>query len=196
MIVHKTDVTREEVIRAYARYDLRKKQRAHLVSTSAFDAWKSDDPDEIERHLEAAGLKARVLAAYLTWKFVKFSVADLLECAVVNHIFPNEPQAICRLVLRGKLAEWFPQGTPEWWRQLGGGSEPDVDAILIVRPAVATERPAKWYLEDGSGRGLALVQRALRYGELDRTAWAYVGDTPDEGSRFMREHRELKDVRL
>ncbi|HLW88420.1 MAG TPA: hypothetical protein VKR57_07980 [Terriglobales bacterium] len=55
-----------------------------------------------------------------------------------------------------------------------------------------SERPAKWYLEDGSGRGLALLQRILRYSEFGRTAWAYIGHEPDERSTFIKSHPELK----
>jgi len=53
--------------------------------------------------------KRGVLAAYLTWNLKKFTIAELLQCAVVDHIFPREPQAICQLALRGNLAEWLPE---------------------------------------------------------------------------------------
>jgi hypothetical protein len=56
------------------------------------------------------GLKDGALAAYRLWKLVEVNVADLLECAVVNHIFPRKHQALGQLVLPGKLAEWLPTG--------------------------------------------------------------------------------------
>ncbi len=62
---------------------------------------------------------------------------------------------------------------------------------LILRPAIATERPAKWYIEDGSGRILALLQRMLIHQEFWRIAWAYIGTIPDDGSHFIQEHPEL-----
>jgi hypothetical protein len=189
MRVKRDDVTREEVIRFYATYDRRKKGQPPV---SDIDAWPWADPDGIDRQLAHSGLKKGVLAAYRTWRLVEFSVADLLECAVVNHIFPGEPQALGQLVLRGNLVEWFPIGAPEWWRLLGNGSELDVESALIVRPALKSEAPAKWYLEDGSGRALALLQRILRYGEAGRTAWAYLGHEPDEHSAFIKSHPELK----
>lgn len=139
-----------------------------------------------------AGLKKGVAAAYRTWALATLGISDLLDCAVVNQIFPGEPQALGQLVLRGKLAEWLPKGAPSWWRLLANGSDLDAEAALILRPALKGEAPAKWYLEDGSGRALALVQRILRYGEMSRTAWAYVGGTPDEGSAFIRSHSELR----
>jgi hypothetical protein len=189
MRVERDNVTREEVIRFYAAYDRRKKGQPPL---SDLNAWPWDDPDGIERKLADSRLKVDVLAAYRTWRLVKFSVADLLECAIVNHIFPREPQALGQLILLGRLAEWLPIGNPEWWQLIGNGSELDVDSALIVRPALKSEGPAKWYLEDGSGRALALLQRILRYGEVGRTAWAYLGQEPDENSAFIKSHLELK----
>jgi hypothetical protein len=191
VIVERVDVTREEVIRSYATYDLRKKRGKSLISDSDFAEWPWDDPDGIDGKLAENGLKEGVLAAYLTWRLVKLSIADLLECAVVNRIFPGEPRALGQLLLRGRLAEWFPIGTPRWWRQLANGSDFDEESALIVRPALKCEAPARWYLEDGSGRALALLQRILRYGETERTARAYVGYVADERSTFIKDHREL-----
>jgi hypothetical protein len=189
MIIERHIVTREEVIRFYATYDRRKKGRSHLPD---LDAWPWGDPDGLDRKLADNGLKEGVLAAYRTWKFVKLGVADLLECAVVNTIFPRKPQALCQLMLLGKLAEWLPIGDPEWWRLMGNGSELGADSALIARPALRSEAPAKWYLEDGSGRALALLQRIVRYGEIGRTAWAYLGHEPDEQSAFIKSRPELK----
>jgi hypothetical protein len=71
-----------------------------------------------------------------------------------------------------------------------------VDSALIVRPSVRSEEPAKWYIEDGSGRALALLQRILRYGESGRTAWVYLGREPDERSTFIASRPELSGVGL
>jgi hypothetical protein len=188
--VEKVDIAREEVIRFYVNYDLRKKSRP-LVPDAEFLAWPWDDPEGLDQKLGDRQLKKGVLAAYRSWKLVRFDVANLLECAIVNHIFPGEPQALSELLLRGKLAEWLPLGAPEWWGQLGSGSEFDQDSALVVRPALNTEAPAKWYLEDGSGRALALLQRILRYGEINRTVRAYLGYVCDERSPFIKSQSEL-----
>jgi hypothetical protein len=74
----------------------------------------------------------------------------------------------------------------------GNGSELDAGSTLIVRPALSSEAPAKCYLEDGSSRALALLQRILRYGEVGRTGWAYLGYEPDERSAFIQSHPEFK----
>jgi hypothetical protein len=188
MTEHRTNVTREEVIRRYVAYDRGKKKQNSLD----MENWQWNDPDCIDLKLATNGLKKGVLAGYRTWKLVELSVADLLECAVVNHIFPGEPQTLSQLVLRGKLAEWLPTGNPEWWRLVGNGLDLGVESALIVREAVNNEAPAKWYVEDGSGRVLASLQRILRYGETRRTVWAYIGNEPDERSTFIKEHPELK----
>ena len=182
MKVQQTDITREEVIRFYAEYDRRKKGQAQVDFTS----WAWADPDRLDRKLKDVGLKDGVLAAYRAWDLATLGIPDLLECAVVNHIFPSEPQAVGQLVLRGKLADWLPKGAPSWWCSLANGLDLGREEALILRPALPSEAPANWYLEDGSGRALALVQRILRYGETSRIAWAYVGKTPDEHSRFIK----------
>jgi hypothetical protein len=173
----RNNVLREEVIRFYVEYDWRKKKGD--IPLPHMDEWPWKDPDGLDRKLEENGLKHGVLAGYRTWGLVEFGIADLLECAIVNSIFPGKPQTLGQLVLLGKLAEWLPIGAPEWWRQIGNGSDLDVESALVVRRAVKSEAPAKWYIEDGSGRALALLQRILRCGEIDRTAWAYFGHEPD-----------------
>lgn len=193
MRIGRNGVAREEVIRFYATYERRKKE--NKPPPSDIDAWPWNDPDGLDRKLRDSDLKEGVLAAYRLWRLGEFNVADLLECAVVNHIFPRKPQALGQLVLLGKLAEWLPTGAPEWWQLIGNGSQLDAESALIVRPALPSESPAKWYLEDGSGRALALLQRILRYGEVGRTAWAYLGYEPDERSAFIQSHPELKTSR-
>jgi hypothetical protein len=190
MRVAEESKTREEVIRFYAKYDRHKKGGQDLPSD--IDNWPWDNPEVLDRKLRENGLKDGVLAAYRTWQFVELTITDLLERAIVNSIFPGEPQAIGRLLLRGKLAEWFPIGAPHWWQLIGNGSSLDRESALIARPSVSSEAPAKWYIEDGSGRVLALLQRILRYGEIERTAWAYLGKEPDDRSTFIKSRPELK----
>jgi hypothetical protein len=67
---------------------------------------------------------------------------------------------------------------------------------MIIRPSVKSEAPAKWYIEDGSGRALALLQRVLRNGEMYRTSWSYVGLEPDMRSSFIASRPELWDTRI
>jgi hypothetical protein len=67
-------VTREEVIRAYAKYDRRKK--AESILPSDIDEWPWDDPGELDSKLRANGLKSGVLAAYRDLQLVEFSLPD------------------------------------------------------------------------------------------------------------------------
>ena len=190
MRVGRNGVAREEVIRFYATYERRKKE--NKPPPSDIDAWPWNDPDGLDRKLRDSDLKEGVLAAYRLWKFVEFKVADLLECAVVNHIFPRKPQAIGQLVLLGKLAEWLPTGAPEWWQLIGNGSQLDAGSALIVRPALSSEaRPS------GISRTAAAVLLHCSKGfyGTERSAeprWAYLGYEPDQRCAFIQSHPELK----
>lgn len=183
-----TGVSRKDVIAFYVEYDRRKKDQPSLLDLVA---WPWDDPEALDQKLRDDGKKAGVLPAYRSWWLVELDLSDLLDCAIVNHIFPGKPQALGRLVAQGLIETWSPRGRPEWWEALSAGSDLPREWALILRPAVSSERPAKWYLEDGSGRALALVQRMLRCGEPWRTACAYLGIVPDESSSFIRSRPEL-----
>jgi hypothetical protein len=189
MIVEREGVTREEVIRFYAAYDLRKKKG--MPPPSDVGDWPWDDAVGLDRKLRENGLKSGVLAAYRTWQLVKFDSSDLLDCAIVDNIFPGAPQALSELVSRGKVEVWSPHVDREWWGPIRDGKELGVDWALIARPSVMAERPAKRYLEDGSGRGLAFLQRILRCEEFGRTAFVYLGREPDERSSFIASRPEL-----
>jgi hypothetical protein len=181
-------VRRRDVITFYVHYDCHKKQRAPITS---LDTWPWDSPDGLDECLVSSRLKAGVLPAYRRWWLVELDLADLLECAIVNHILHEHPQALGQLVGRGVLETAVPPGNPEWWEPLSSGREFPREWALILRPAVSSERPAKWYLEDGSGRALALLRRVLVHQEPWRTVWAYLGVVPDERAAFMRTHPEL-----
>jgi len=185
----RSDVSREGLIRFYVAYDWGKKKQGPPPD---MDDWPWSDAHGLDQRLKSHGLKYGVPTAFLTWRLVRFGLMDLLQCAIVDQIFPTETRALGQIVLRGKLAEWIPSGTPAWWPLIGSGSELAKESALIMRPALPCETPAKWYVEDGSGRALALLQRMLRYGEIDRLAWAYVGLEPDEQSKFIQDHPQLK----
>lgn len=193
MKVIERNVAREDVLRFYVGYDRAKKGQLQLLS---LDGWDWSSVEALDRELQVNGLKSGVPAAYRTWALVEMSITDLLTCAIVNHIFPGQPQALGPLVLRGHVGEWSPVGNPAWWQPISSGtSSIPQEWSLLVRPAVRSETPAKWYVEDGSGRVLALLQRALGKGELARTAYAYVGTEPDQRSSFIRGRPELSGPR-
>lgn len=189
MRVIEEHVTRERVIRSYAEYDRRKKTKASLPPD--MDGWPWDDPVELDSRLRKEHLKDGVLAAYRNWELVEIGLTDFLECAIYNGIFPGQPQALCQLVLLGKVATWSPDRDTDWLNPIRAGAHFEAECPFILRPSVTTEAPATWYIEDGSGRALAFLQRVLGWGELDRTAWAYVGNEPDKRSDFIASRPEL-----
>lgn len=182
-------VTRERVIRSYANYDQRKKNRGVLPPD--IDEWPWDNPVQLDARLARNSLKSGVLSGYRDWQFVEVGLIDFLECAIFNGIFPGQPQALFLLVLLGKVAGWSPDRSTDCLNLIRSGGEHNAECPFILRPSVTSEAPAKWYVEDGSGRALASVQRALSYCELDRTAWAYVGIEPDMRSSFIASRPEL-----
>lgn len=190
MRIIKNRITRREVIQFYSNYDREKKGQTLI---NDFDSWDWDTPDEIDKKLRENGLKHGVLAAYSCWQFVQLDFNDLKECAIVNHIFKEEKsQCIGNLIQTGCIQPSKPNGNPNWWDPISSGSS-DIpeDWALILRPSVKREHPAKWYIEDGSGRATALVQRMLKHDEEFRTAFAYIGVIPDKQSEFIKKRPEL-----
>ncbi len=181
-------MSREEVVTFYAQYDRRKKTQ---LAPSDLPSWPWDDPAGLDAKLGQNGLKPGVLAAYKAWWLVDLSLADLLECAIVNHIFKGQPQSLSLLVLRGAIETWQPKGKPEWHEPLQRGDAFPHEWAIIIRPSVKSEHPAKWYVEDGAGRVLSLLQRMLGNAECWRVAYGYLGIIPDERSTFVRSRPDL-----
>ena len=186
--VIRRNISREEVIKFYAGYDRRKKGEH---TPSGFENWPWDDPDGLDKKLSQHGLKLGVLAAYKVWWFIELTYEDLLECAIFNGIFPDQPQVLSQLLTLNLIDRWSPDRESEWYSPLQRGQPFPPEWALILRPSVRSECPAKWYIDDGSGRALCLIQRLLRHNEHWRTAYAYLGVTPDERSGFIQEHPKL-----
>jgi hypothetical protein len=63
---------------------------------------------------------------------------------------------------------------------------------MLLRPAVSQEFPARWYIEDGSGRAVAFVANQHIFDPSHPLAIGYLGRKPDPQSTFMQEKfREL-----
>jgi hypothetical protein len=186
MKIIRSDVSREEVVHFYAAYDCRKKRQGIPDPT----CWPSGDPGQLDNMLLQHGLKHGVVAGYKLWWLAELEIADLLDCAIVNVSgFPG--QSLALLAQRGAVASWIPPGPTEWFDLLSQGGLFPPDWAMILRPSTLTERPAKWYIEDGSGRALCLLQRILRHSEYWRTAYGYIGIMPDEKSAFFSTRPEL-----
>jgi hypothetical protein len=77
---------------------------------------------------------------------------------------------------------------PSWYDHIKHGEVLDESAPFLLRPVVFGERPAKWYVEDGSGRAVTFVANAEAFAPLGTVAIGYLGTIPDPNSTFMRTH--------
>jgi len=185
------DVERRAVVEAYLAYDSAKKEYAR-PDTGGWD-WSS--ADAIDAALKAAGSpsnrpKHGVLAGYLKWIRVEVTIDDLRQCAIESRIsqkFHPTIRDLGRLADNGLLVGQAPDGRREWFDAIQAGGSLREDEPLILRPATRGELPANWYLEDGSGRAIALVANQERFTSGQVLAYAYLGIEPDQSSSFMRE---------
>ena len=67
-------------------------------------------------------------------------------------MFPGLPRVLSQLSRLSEFETWKPDREVEWFEQLERGGDYPREWPLILRPAVTGEFPAKWYVEDGSGR--------------------------------------------
>ena len=183
MRVIKENVDRRTIIEAYGRYDCSKKG----LQAPNFEGWNWTDADTIDRGMCYAKLKTGIPAGYLAWDEVEVSIPDLRECAVVSSIFPGKAQALGILERAGELAGWKPDRPTSWYERIASGQTLDEPAPLLLRPAVRSEFPARWYVEDGSGRVTAFLANPTLFGASQTIATGYLGRVPDSNSSIMRE---------
>lgn len=177
-------VSRQSVIEQYVRYDARKK---HGSIPPDFCAWDWSSADDLDRRLAAAGFKFGIISGYLWWKPIELGLSDLSRCAIVAGIFPGLPRVLGQLPGLGAFETWRPNHDVEWFVPLERAEDYPHDWPLVLRPAVACETPATWYLEDGSGRGICFFRRLVHFSDYIRKALGYLGVVPDQESTFMRE---------
>ena len=185
-----------EILRECSRQDLlefylsREREKGTHVSLEGIDI---NDPNAIDRHFALHGLKIGVIPGYKSWRYVKLSKEELLQCAIVNHIFRGS-----RLfpVLK-EFYEWEPKtrdGKPKstaWYEYIERMEDPTSYPekwALILRPALPSEDGAKWYIEDGSGRSICFLRRLLTL-RKDGFVYAYIGIESDQKSEWI--HREM-----
>jgi hypothetical protein len=124
-------------------------------------------------------------------------IPDFRECAVVSGIFAGQMHRQLGLIEQnGGLANWEEklfqhlgnrQG-PSWFDYIKHGGILADSAPFLLRPSVSRERPARWYLEDGSGRAVTFVANAKAFAPLETVATGFLGTVPDASSTFMRTH--------
>jgi hypothetical protein len=190
-----SDIDRRTVIEAYATYDCSKKGR----QTPDFAKWDWSQANMIDKEMERAGLKIGVPAGYQLWDKVEVTMSDLRECAVEVSIFSEQIHRKLGLIERdGWLDNWESKicshlkdrSMPSWYDKIKKGEILDETAPFLLRPAVRGEFPARWYIEDGSGRAITFIANAVmrRLGPSQPLAIGYLGRKPDPLSSFMHEH--------
>ena len=177
-----TGVPRKTVVEAYAAYDCRKKHRV----IPDFASWDWDSADAIDSQLKAADLKSGVLAGYTEWAMVTLDLRDLRQCAVVSSISNGGPRDLATLERSGALKGWLPIKEVAWFSKIRQGQPFPESEPFILRRATVAESPAVWYLEDGSGRGTAIVASPSLFDSLSLVAHGYLGVRVDTMSSFMR----------
>jgi hypothetical protein len=176
---------RRAVVEAYINYDSSKKSLA-VPDTNAWD-WTS--ADAIDTTLRDAGYKAGIAAGFTSWERVALMIDDLRECAVVSTISSEmgyRARDLGGLNDAGVLANWRPrEPMPSWYGALAAGVPLTPNDPFLLRAAVRTEAPAKWYLEDGSGRATTIVANAERFDQERPVAYGFLGILADPSSSFM-----------
>lgn len=121
---------------------------------------------------------------------LKLSFDDLGECAVVNHIL-NASISDRRLSSISEIEEfikWRPNGNPVWYEIIKNYNYDKWEEhnFFIIRQSVKLEKPAKYYIEDGSGRAMALYQKFKINNNCDLKIKCYLGKNACS-SQFMKE---------
>ena len=113
-------------------------------------------------------------------------MSDLRECAVFVCIFPRQSRKL-GLVGAAELARWKAQPWNSWYERIIRGETFDETAPMLLRRAVRGESPARWYIEDGSGRAVAFVKNQHIFDPSRTLAVGYLGRKSDPHSSFMQE---------
>jgi len=171
------------VIEAYAKYDCSKKGRP----IPDFATWEWSSADGIDEEMRCAGLKQGVPAGYLLWDRAELTLPVLRDCAVFGGMFPEQPRKLGLIERNGALIGWKPDRECAWFREVVDGLVFDETAPFLLRPAVRAEKPASWYVEDGSGRAVALLANQHRFNSSQTVGIGYLARTPDENSSFMKQ---------
>lgn len=173
----------------YAKYDYHKKHPD--LPLPNFGEWDWSSADAIDAQMRRSNLKMGVPAGYELWDEVLLTLDDLRQCAVhnvINEGIGTRMRMLGDLDARGFLERWQPPFERAWHLNIASGKIPDESGPLLLRRAVQGEFPAKWYVEDGSGRATAFVKYRSHFDPSAGLASGFLGMTIDPRSKFMREH--------
>ena len=144
-----------------------------------------EDPNALDDWLKGNNYKHGIITGFKRWVYVRLTKDDLMDCAIVNTIFPNTSQRLGDHAITPDLQEWEPPEDKIWYEPLSQGKVDERFAV-ILRPACKSERDqkAKLYVEDGSGR-MTCYFRALMNGNNESQMTGYLGLEPDVKSDFV-----------
>lgn len=179
------NVPRRNVVEAYVHYDATKKKN-RLLDFAGCD-W--DDPNCLDSVLRRAKYKCGIIAGFSVWSYVEISLDDLRDCAVVAALSNKlkGPRDLRGLETKGCLHNWKPDIQTTYFERVEHGDTFGPGEPFILCPSVQSELPAKWYIEDGSGRATALVANAAKYVVKPVVGYGYLGIRADQTSTFMKQ---------
>lgn len=149
-----------------------------------------NDPNKLDNWLEKYCYKSGVISGFKQWAYVQISKEDLLNSAIVNSIdiFNGKDQLLGSLKNTKEFYEWKPNKNPFpiWYKPLSDGKFRK-EFSIIIRPACNGERKqgAKFYIEDGSGRGICYLRSILKLHKESEMV-GFFGFDPDRKSRFLQ----------
>jgi hypothetical protein len=153
----------------------------------SFCALNLDDPNVTDHWLRENGFKFGVITGFAQWALVEFSVDDIGNIAVVNHVFKSS-RVLKKLAGTRELEDWIPDRNPLplWFGSLWANVWRD-EYSIILRPATPQEMTegATLYVEDGSGRSICYYRSLLRTGASSQMR-GYIGFDPSPKSTFFR----------
>jgi hypothetical protein len=178
------NVARRTAIEAYVRYDCGKKG----LPVPDFAQWDWSAADSVDAEMVSARFKSGIPAGYLQWDKVEVTMSDLRDCAVDVAIFARgKPRSLWLLERGDEIVRWKPDRQTTWYESISRGQTLEAFAPLMLRPAERGEAPARWYVEDGSGRAIAFVANNTLFDPSQTLATVYLGTVPDPHSSFMKE---------
>jgi hypothetical protein len=176
-------IERRTVIEAYIAYECGKKD----LPLPTLNEWDWTSANAIDEQLKGSRLKSGILAGYKEWNKVGLTIQDLEQCAVYVGILRGQPRALGQ-IHKAALENWTPDRETTWYDAIARGQPLESSAPLILRPALTAEKPAQWYVEDGSERAVAFVKYARLFSPSNVVAIAYLGIVPDHDSTFMNKN--------
>ncbi len=176
-------VDRREIIEHYLRLENRKGSPIPFPYPNL--PW--DDVNALDCWFDKHHYKTGVISGFRHWGVAILSYEDVLDCAIVSHIFRAPSQRLGDLLRLGCLDTWKPGNPNRYWEQpVHKGESIPRQWGLIMRGALPRER-ARFYVEDGNGRATWF---AAQRGEASRTAYAFIGFDPDPASHWLRKNLE------